>query len=232
MKKYIEKDIKKFSICNKLISRGTSGSSSDLYTKGMYLNIPKENINCRDYNKNDIVGISVNGNRPNRISFDKELVDLAIKAGSTIVIDNQKNRLRQYNVGEREIEKYLIKNNYECVEDDEVRSIWRRKMFKNFKIRIVNKRKDPTYSWTVYCGRGSPVGNPYKMKNYSEEERMRVIKLFEENFDFEDPKVQEYLDKIIKIGQKYGVVDLQCYCSPKKCHCEIIRDKILKIRAN
>jgi len=128
--KYLEKDIKKFSICNKLISRGAAGSSSDLYAKGMYLNIPKENINCRNYSEDDVVGISVNGYRPNRVSFDKELVDLAIKAGSAIVIDNKKYRMRRYNVGEREVGEYLIKCGYECVEDNEVRSVWKPRVLK------------------------------------------------------------------------------------------------------
>jgi uracil-DNA glycosylase len=65
----------------------------------------------------------------------------------------------------------------------------------------------------VYCGRGSPWGNPFKMKN--ESERDYVCDRFEN-------EILPTLD-VSPLAYK----DLVCYCAPKRCHC----DSILK-RAN
>jgi uracil-DNA glycosylase len=67
--------------------------------------------------------------------------------------------------------------------------------------------------WAVYCGRGSPWGNPFVMKN--ESERDYVCDRFEK-------EILPTLDVLPLRGK-----DLVCYCAPKRCHC----DSILK-RAN
>ena len=101
---YENKDMVKFAGCNKLITRGAVGSSSHKY---MFMN-NKWDINTGDYTCDDIVGVSVNGNRANRLSFDSDEVYLAIEAGATIITDNNANRYRSFNVGERELAKFLI----------------------------------------------------------------------------------------------------------------------------
>ena len=124
---YNKKDAEKFSKCNKLISRGSNGSSSDKYMKEGFDNIPLDMINVREYSKSDFVGISVNGNRGNRLKFDEELVLLAIKAGARIVKDNTYNASRQFNIGERELSKFLEDNGYEMYVDHDKGSAWRPK---------------------------------------------------------------------------------------------------------
>ena len=110
---YTNKDKEKFANWTKLISRGAIGSSSHKYGLGQVLDIfDKENINSGTYDYNDIVGISVNGSRRDRISFDKNEVLRAIKADATIITDNEFNRNRQFNIGERELAEFLIKHNY------------------------------------------------------------------------------------------------------------------------
>ncbi len=101
---YQDKDAIKFAACNKLITRGAVGSSSHKYMFEHY----KWEINPGQYTCDDIVGVSVNGNRKDRISFDSNEVYKAIEAGATIITDNNANRYRAYNVGERELAEFLI----------------------------------------------------------------------------------------------------------------------------
>jgi len=108
MTKYQLKDMQKFSNCNKLITRGALGSSSHKY-RAME---DKWDINTGHYNESDIVGISVNGNRPNRVKFDEAELLLAIEEGVTFVTDTEFDRSRPYNIGEREIAEFLTKYRY------------------------------------------------------------------------------------------------------------------------
>jgi hypothetical protein len=127
MNKYLDKDVKKFSICNKLISQGSTGSSSHRYSLGeldKYRNKPLI-INADEYTRTDIVGVSVNGYRKDRVSFDNNLVLKAIAAGATIVKDNEYNTERKFNIGERELRDFLKENGYHLILDDPLRSVWR-----------------------------------------------------------------------------------------------------------
>lgn len=63
----------------------------------------------------------------------------------------------------------------------------------------------------VYCGRGSPWGNPFRM--FSADQRDEVIKRFEE-------EVLPHLDVSSLRGK-----NLICFCAPKKCHCDSILKK-------
>lgn len=84
---------------------------------------------------------------------------------------------------------------------------------------VVNKYKinmsDPDI---VYIGRGSIFGNPFSMKNKSDEERSRVIEEY-----------RHWLHAQIKSGSITKEMLLQlkgkrlaCYCSPKPCHGDVI----------
>jgi len=105
---YLEKDKEKFKLCTKLISRGAPGSSSALYAENPGMLHAKLQVNPSTFSSGDIVGVSVNGARYGRISFDKELVKKAIDAGVLIIKDNVYNTNRQYNIGEQELEAYLL----------------------------------------------------------------------------------------------------------------------------
>ncbi len=121
---YYEKDKEKFKYCDMLITNGVIGSSSYKYIKDTNI-APKAKRNLKIYNKNNIVGVSVNGKRANRMSFNKVLVKAAVTAGAKIVTDNEKNRNRFFNIGERELATFLEDLN--CIEyyEDKVRSVWR-----------------------------------------------------------------------------------------------------------
>lgn len=105
---FFEKDKKKFKNCNKLIARGSAKSSSS----NKYRIAAKSAANSSYYEQSDIVGVSVEGNRRGRVEANFEELLLAIKANATIVTDNSYDRNRSYNIGERGIEKFLLKNNY------------------------------------------------------------------------------------------------------------------------
>jgi len=102
------KDARKFQHITKFIATGSANSSSLAYAKAL------ESItNTGEYTSNDLVGVSVEGDRRNRIGFDHGEVSRAINAGATIITDNEPNRSRKYNVGEREIALLLTLRNYQ-----------------------------------------------------------------------------------------------------------------------
>lgn len=81
----------------------------------------------------------------------------------------------------------------------------------------------------IYIGRGSPLGNPFRMKNNSPIERERVLKLYKDWLDeklFEgDRIVINELTNIAELSKKEDVI-LGCYCHPKKCHGDYIKQVI------
>jgi hypothetical protein len=77
--------------------------------------------------------------------------------------------------------------------------------------KVLNKKIDGIPEGAVYCGRGSPWGNPYKM--YREAERNLVCDLFEK-------EILPTLDVSSLKGK-----DLVCFCAPKRCHCDAILKK-------
>jgi 3-dehydroquinate synthase class II len=121
---YRQKDQTKFSICTALISRGAPGSSSDKYAKDTTL-LGITRVNSNDYKADDIVGVSVNGNRAGRLHFDKQLISKALQVGATIVKDSAYHTNRYFNIGERELQTFLLEQGATCTEDTVLRSYWK-----------------------------------------------------------------------------------------------------------
>jgi hypothetical protein len=82
---------------------------------------------------------------------------------------------------------------------------------------VVNLKKD---KYDVYIGRGSKWGNPFKMKNYSKEERNRVCDEYEEWFWTTDLPSQ--------LHELKGKV-LGCYCKPLRCHGDFLAREVNKL---
>jgi len=93
----------------------------------------------------------------------------------------------------------------------------------------------------VYCGRptelmpfNSSLGNPFKMETDVEKdaERLRVIELYR-NLLWQDIKNKRdngvtsdrlaMLLKIVDWLKQEKTINLYCYCSPKPCHCDVIK---------
>lgn len=105
-------------------------------------------------------------------------------------------------------------------------------------VKIVNKYHVAEGSY-IWCGRPSPVGNPWEMLNRSQEERDRVCDLyipwFNEQMKTPTAAAHFVLDLVLQAEQ--GDVHLGCVCKQKnaevRCHCDTIKrfiDKQLLIR--
>jgi len=95
----------------------------------------------------------------------------------------------------------------------------------NYKYRDNN-----TSGITFPVDRKTPVGNPFFMKN--ESERNKVCDQYEKWFNEQvkiNTKMQKYLNEILDT-LKYTDVTLMCWCSPKRCHAETIRNWLLNNR--
>jgi Domain of unknown function (DUF4326) len=106
-------------------------------------------------------------------------------------------------------------------------------------IRVGNKRSGsplkPLAGEIVIDGdRKNPIlGNPYILHNPNDkDERMQVIASYNKDFfkDWEEngPKRKE-VEKICDLVNKGKRVVLMCWCAPKKCHCDTIKDKVEEI---
>lgn len=100
-------------------------------------------------------------------------------------------------------------------------------------IEILNIRRHgwPTEPYDFKIDRTTPVGNPYELTN--EKDRDLVCEWYEEWFN--DHLMNEelihsdfsmYVMKIREVFRKYGKVRLFCWCSPRRCHGEVIKKHI------
>ena len=105
---YREKDMKKFSICNKFIIYGMVWSSSYKYSKEF------KNVNVWKYNLNDVVWISINWNRKWRLWLDyfKDEINKCINDWCIrFVIDNKFDRAAlNIKTGEGEEVAQMVEN--------------------------------------------------------------------------------------------------------------------------
>ena len=121
---YQYKDLDKFLGATKLIAFGSNGSSTDLYRRAIELMYP-DRVNQLMYDQDDVVVVSVNGNRRGAIppTFEGYMtcVGAAILAKATIVADNSKDRERHYNTGEKLLATMLANSGYA---DPDGRGVW------------------------------------------------------------------------------------------------------------
>ena len=98
-------------------------------------------------------------------------------------------------------------------------------------ITIVNKHHGKSGE---YIGRGSPLGNPFIIgKDGSREQVIAKYRVWlNEQIMRKNPIV---LDELNRLGNK--AIDekglaLQCFCYPKPCHGEVIKEKLVKAMYN
>jgi hypothetical protein len=97
-------------------------------------------------------------------------------------------------------------------------------------ITVINKRNaTPSNGIVVYIGRGSPLGNPFPMKNNSIQERNRVCDEYEQwlnnHITSKTPSVCTELNRIYTLSKDNNIY-LQCYCAPLRCHGDYIKKVI------
>lgn len=91
-------------------------------------------------------------------------------------------------------------------------------------ITVVNKT---THDFDVYCGRGSALGNPFPM--HKEGDRDAVCDAYAIHLDkaikAKTPEVISMLTYIKKLAIA-GDVRLGCFCAPRRCHCDYIKQVV------
>lgn len=85
----------------------------------------------------------------------------------------------------------------------------------------------------LYIGRGSPLGNPFKMENQSEKERTRVLRLYEVwlkgQINKNNYEVMVELNRIADLLNDGVDIHFGCFCKPKRCHGDIIKKILLRM---
>jgi hypothetical protein len=105
------------------------------------------------------------------------------------------------------------------------------------QIFVVNKRTHKPTDRDVYIGRPTPLGNPYthqlgttaEIHVGTREEAVLMYRLWlPKQIIGGNKEVIEALQNIQQMAEHDDDVYLVCWCAPKKCHGEVIRDLILE----
>ena len=104
-------------------------------------------------------------------------------------------------------------------------------------IRILNKSKDKYTIDDTYIGRGSVLGNPYThlplgstAAEIQVESREKAIEMYREYVIYKikhDTKFRTAMIRLVGTILKGEDVNLVCYCKPKACHGDVIKDFVL-----
>ena len=93
-------------------------------------------------------------------------------------------------------------------------------------IEIVNMRKEkPKAPYDIQVDRASILGNPFILKG--ESHRDEVCDKYNEYFHIkknDDVGFYSELKKLLNIYKYYGKIRLFCWCVPKRCHAETIKE--------
>lgn len=98
-------------------------------------------------------------------------------------------------------------------------------------IEIKNLRYEkPSKAWQVRVDRSSVLGNPFYMKSDYErglvcEQYRRYFykKIFDNDIEF----IKE-IERLRDILNQYGKLELYCWCYPKMCHAQTIKEYLEK----
>lgn len=97
------------------------------------------------------------------------------------------------------------------------------------EIKIVN-HYHLCFEENEYIGRGSPLGNPFKITDEMPREAAieAYAKWLLEQIKAENQEVIGELDRLAIIAMEKGKLTLRCYCAPKSCHGDVIRKVLLE----
>lgn len=93
------------------------------------------------------------------------------------------------------------------------------------------------FEGTEYVGRGSPLGNPYSHRTGTKAQM--VVPTVQDAIEAYrgwlmaqirsgNQEVINELDRLAEIAMTKKRLNLRCYCSPKPCHGQVIREVILE----
>jgi len=102
-------------------------------------------------------------------------------------------------------------------------------------INVVNSYKHKPTKNDIYVGRGSALGNPFSCKRNSmaqyicdtrEESIENYRGWLQLQIEFKNKVVTNVLNDIWKRNKNGEDVNLVCFCKPKTCHADIIKEII------
>lgn len=109
-------------------------------------------------------------------------------------------------------------------------------MLKDITISIKNLRDLGGYKailsepYQVRIDRASILGNPFKM--FNESQRDLVCNQYRDYFYNQVKTNKAFVEELLRlydIAVKYGKLELYCWCYPKRCHGETIKEFIQKM---
>lgn len=97
------------------------------------------------------------------------------------------------------------------------------------KITVGRVHRDMPYTTNIRIDRGTPLGNPFYMQD--ESQRDTVCDKYEEHFDKNVALEGDLRNEVIRlyrlVRDGYSI-NLQCWCAPKRCHGDTIKNFILE----
>ena len=100
-------------------------------------------------------------------------------------------------------------------------------------ITVVNRRDPRDLGPRTYVGRGSPLGNPSKMRNRSDAERNRVCDEYEpwlrKQYTLPGSPQRRALDQLVERHRAGEDLLLECYCAPQRCHADFVKHAIERL---
>ena len=90
----------------------------------------------------------------------------------------------------------------------------------------------PKETWQVRVDRETVLGNPYILEEDSvrDEVILQYKEWLENHIEAKTHEIMTELNRIKKLHDDLGNIELFCWCAPLSCHSEVIRDKILDMK--
>lgn len=96
------------------------------------------------------------------------------------------------------------------------------------KITIINHYHIFTDE-SEYIGRGSPLGNPFTLKDHTREDAIAAYRVWlMEQIQEGNKEIIDELDRLAQIVISKGTLNLRCYCAPKPCHGDVIKGILME----
>jgi hypothetical protein len=80
----------------------------------------------------------------------------------------------------------------------------------------------------VYVGRPTPLGNPFRLER--EDQRNEVVARYatwlEQELHRGNREVARALEELYRKLKRQGALTLLCFCAPRRCHAEVIAEKL------
>lgn len=98
-------------------------------------------------------------------------------------------------------------------------------------IKVISRRDESMFIDTEYVGRPGPLGNPFILgQDGTREQVIAKYRTWLQALWFDDcgPNPQKTeLTRLIDLYKDKGTLTLVCWCAPKACHGDVIREAII-----